>query len=309
MVGEQDLSFGSRLRRLREAAGLTQEELALRARLSPRAISALERGERQRPYPHTVRSLADALGLSKEERSSLMATLPRGDAAAPAKLATTTEVNLPVPPTPLLGRKRELDEIRIFLREVRLLTFTGLGGVGKTRLALEAAREAAEDFPDGVAFVALASLANPALVVPSVARSLGLREAGGQSPLEVLRAYLQKKRLLLVLDNFEHLMEAAPEVSELLGYCPDLTVLTTSRAPLRLRGEREYPVSPLKVPDPSRVPEVEEIIDVPAARLFVERAKEASPTFSLTEANAAAVAAICWRLEGCLWRWSSLLPR
>ena len=298
MVGEQDLSFGSRLRHLRNAAGLTQEELALRAGLSTRAISALERGERQRPYPHTVRTLADALGLSDEERASLLATLPRGATAAHATLATTPEINLPVAPTPLVGRERELEEIRTFLRQVRLLTFTGLGGVGKTHLSLEAARYAAENFPDGIVFVALASLADPALVVPTVARSLGLREAGGQSPHEVLRAYLQKKRLLLVLDNFEHLMEAALEVSDLLGYCPDLTVLATSRAPLRLRGEREYPVPPLKVPDPTRVPEVEEIIAAPAARLFVERAQEASPTFKLTEANAAAVAAICWRLDG-----------
>lgn len=298
MVGEQDLTFGSRLRRLREATSLTQEELALRAGLSPRAISALERGERQRPYPHTVRMLADALELSEEERVSLLATLPRRGGAAPAPLAATPEFNLPVPPTPLLGRERELEQIRISLREVKLLTFTGLGGVGKTRLALEAARDAAENFPDGVAFVGLASLADPALVVATVARSVGLREAGGQSSHEVLLAYLREKRLLLVLDNFEHLMEAAPEVSGLLGSCPDLTVLATSRAPLRLRGEREYPVPSLEVPDSSRVPEVEEIIDAPAVRLFVERAQEASTTFKLTEANAAAVAAICWRLDG-----------
>jgi predicted ATPase len=185
-----------------------------------------------------------------------------------------------------------------FLREVRLLTLTGPGGVGKTRLALEAARDATEDFPDGVAFVALASLTAPVLVVPTVARSVGLSEAGGRSSHEVLRAYLQKKRLLLVLDNLEHLMEAAPEVSALLSSCPDLTVLITSRAPLRLRGEKEYPVPPLKVPDPSRVSDAKEIIDAPAVRLFVERAQEASPTFSLTEANAAAVATICWRLDG-----------
>jgi predicted ATPase/DNA-binding XRE family transcriptional regulator len=298
MVGEQDLTFGSLLRHLRESAGLTQEELALRAGLSRRAISALERGERQRPYPYTVRTLAEALGLSEEERASLMATLPRNGAAAPPTLPTTQVVNLPVPPTPLLGREPELEQIRAYLREVRLLTFTGLGGVGKTRLALETARDTAVDFPDGVAFVALASLADPALVVPTAARSMGLSVAGGQSPHETLSAYLQEKRLLLVLDNFEHLMEAAPEVAELLSSCPDLTVLITSRAPLRLRGEREYPVPPLDVPDPSRVPDVEEIVDAPAARLFVERAQEASPTFELTVTNAAAVAAICRRLDG-----------
>jgi predicted ATPase/DNA-binding XRE family transcriptional regulator len=298
MVGEQDLTFGSRLRHLRESAGLTQEELALRAGLSRRAISALERGERQRPYSYTVRTLAEALGLSEEARASLLATLPRDRAAAPPTLPTPQVVNLPVPPTPLVGRERELEQIRAYLRVVRLLTLTGLGGVGKTRLALETARDTAEDFPDGVAFAALASLADPALVVPSVARFVGLRETGGRSSHEALSAYLQEKRLLLVLDNFEHLMEAAPEISALLGSCPDLTVLITSRAPLRLRGEREYPVSPLEVPDPSGVPEVEEIIGVPAARLFVERAQEASPTFELTGANAAAVAAICRRLDG-----------
>jgi transcriptional regulator with XRE-family HTH domain len=182
MVGEQDPRFSSRLRRLREAAGLTQEELAVRAGLSPRAISAIERGERQRPYPHTVRMLSDALGLSEEERASLLETLPRGAIAAPAPLAPTPGFNLPVPPTPLVGRERALGEIRTLLGEGRLLTFTGLGGVGKTRLALEVARSAAEDFPDGVAFVALASLADPALVLPTVARSLGLGEARGQSP-------------------------------------------------------------------------------------------------------------------------------
>src|SRR3712207_1737114 len=133
MVGEQDLTFGSRLRRFREAAGLTQEELALRAGLSRRAISALERGERRRPYPYTVRTLADALGLSEEARASLLATLPTGGVAAPATLRTTREVNLPVPPTPLLGRELDLERIRTLLREgTRLLTFTGLGGVGKT---------------------------------------------------------------------------------------------------------------------------------------------------------------------------------
>ena len=132
--------FGARLRRLREGAGLTQEELASRAGLSARAISSLERGERKHPYPHTVRSLADVLGLADDERASLLAAVPgRGDATQ-ATATAPPESNLPSPSTPLLGRERELREIGGFLGEVRLLTLTGTGGVGKTRLALETAR-------------------------------------------------------------------------------------------------------------------------------------------------------------------------
>jgi transcriptional regulator with XRE-family HTH domain len=196
--------FGARLRQLREAAGLTQEELAWRAGLSTKAISMLERGERKHPYPHTVRSLADALKLSEEERSLLLADMPqRYKAAVPAAPATVLDLNLPTPSTPLLGRERELGEISAFLREVRLLTLTGTGGVGKTRLAIEAARDAADLFPEGTVFVGLAPLVDSNLVVPTVAQSLGLREAEGQTPGETLRAYLREKRLLLVLDNPE----------------------------------------------------------------------------------------------------------
>jgi predicted ATPase/DNA-binding XRE family transcriptional regulator len=295
----KDAPFGARLRRLREAAGLTQEDLASRAGLSAKGISDLERGARRRPHPHTVRALADALELSEAERASLLATVPkRGDVAQASPPAA--ELNVPAPPASLVGRERNLEEVTGFLRrrEVRLLTLTGTGGVGKTRLALHAARDARAFFPDGVAFVPLAYLNNAELVVPSVIRSFGLREAAGQSPREVLGAYLREKRLLLTLDNFEHLLEAAPEVSWLLETCPNLTVLVTSRAPLRVGGEQEYPVPPLELPVSTRDPGVDEVLGSPSGRLFVERARAASPTFSLTEANAAAVAAICWRLAG-----------
>jgi transcriptional regulator with XRE-family HTH domain len=202
-------TFGERLRRLREAAGLTQEELASRAALTAKAVSALERGERRRPYPHTVRSLADALGLSEEERALLAASVSdRSAGEAPA----APEPAIPVPHTPLLGREKELEEIRAFLREVRLLTLTGTGGVGKTRLAAQAAREARELFPDGVAFVGLAPLGDAALVVGTIAQALGLREGESRNSREALYAYLRGKRFLLVLDNFEHVLEAAPEV-------------------------------------------------------------------------------------------------
>ncbi|HET7272215.1 MAG TPA: helix-turn-helix domain-containing protein, partial [Rubrobacter sp.] len=301
MKAQQDAPFGPRLRRLREAAGLTQEELASRAGLTAKAVSALERGERKRPYPHTVRSLAEALELSERERTVLTEAVPGRDGTPPAtEAATTSQFTLPAPLTPLLGREREVEEIDNLLRQaaVRLLTLTGPGGIGKTRLVTEVARKAGSDFPDGVAFVALAPLGDAALVMPTASQVLGLREVAGIHPLEALRQHLRDRRFLLVLDNFEHVAEAAPEVVDLLGSCPNLSVLVTSRAPLRVRGEREYSVSSLGVPDPTRIPEAKEVAGTPAAQLFVERAEEASPSFALTEANAASVAAICWRLDG-----------
>ena len=288
------------MRRQREAAGLTQEELASKAGLSARAISSLERGERKHPYPHTARSLADALGLPEDERSSLLAAVPGRGNATQAPTAAPLESNLPAPSTSLLGRERELREVRDFLGEVRLLTLTGTGGVGKTRLALEAARAAlvAGLFPDGVAFVALAPLEDPVLVVPGIARSLGVRETEGQGLEEVLRVRLRDKRTLLVLDNFEHVLEAVPEVADLMESCPRVTVLATSRAPLRVRGEQEYPLKPLALPVSTLSPETEDVLGSPSGSLFAERARAASPAFKVTGENAADVAAICWRLSG-----------
>ncbi|MDQ4129072.1 MAG: helix-turn-helix domain-containing protein, partial [Actinomycetota bacterium] len=310
-VFEQGLSFGARLRQLRETAGLTQEELAEKAGLSRKAISVLERGARKRPYPHTVRSLADALDLPEDERASLLAAVQRRNRkdasphhpeedSSPTAPAANPDHALPAPPTPLVGRERELEEVVGFLGrpETRLLTLTGTGGVGKTRLAIEAVREAAMLFPDGAVFVTLAPLGDPDLVVPTVAQSLGLRRTGGRGPREALRAYLREKRFLLALDNFEHVLEAAAEVAALIESCPNLTVLATSRAPLRLRSEQEYPVGPLALPDSTLSPAVEKVGGSSSVRLFFQRARATYPAFEITDENASAVATICWRLSG-----------
>ncbi len=288
---------------MRKDAGLTQQALAERAGLSLNAVNGLERGVRRHPYPHTVRSLADALGLSEGERSSLLAAVPgRGKTAAEfAATRSVLEASLPSPPTPLVGRERELGEIRDLLlggSAPRLLTLTGIGGVGKTRLAVEAAREAEDRFADGAALVVLASLSDPSLVATEVLRSLGLRETEGRTPGESLRYHLGEKRLLLVLDNLEHLLEAAVEVAGLIESCPNLVVLATSRGPLRVRGEQEYPVHPLPLPSSTLNPSEKDVLEAPSGRLFLERARAVAPDFEVTRDNAGDVAAICWRLAG-----------
>jgi predicted ATPase/class 3 adenylate cyclase len=208
--------------------------------------------------------------------------------------------NLATPPTSLIGRDDELATIARLMQDqaTRLVTLTGPGGSGKTRLAIEIAGEVLDGFPDGVYFVDLSPLRDPSLVVARIASTLSVREAPGEDLRDTLAAFLAEKRLLLVLDNFEQVLAAAADIAALLAACPQLAVLATSREPLHLRAEREFPVLPLALADEAAPPALADLARVPAVALFVDRASASNPGFTLTDDNAAAVAAICRRLDG-----------
>jgi predicted ATPase len=208
--------------------------------------------------------------------------------------------NLPIEPTPFIGRTRELDDVLSLIHRptARLVTLTGTGGAGKTRLALQAAGILLDEFPDGVFFVSLAAISDAALVMPTVAQTLDVPEETG-APIEaVLDARLRDRKLLLVLDNFEQVREAAPALSTLLGSCPSLRVIVTSRAVLNLYGEYVYDVPPLSVPDPAHLPDPTAFFQYESVVLFVERARAVKATFEVTAENAPSIAEICYRLDG-----------
>jgi predicted ATPase len=207
---------------------------------------------------------------------------------------------VPVPRSPLIDREQEVALVRDLLQreDVGLVTLTGPGGVGKTRLAIQVATDLASQFADGVAFIALASLKDPQLVELTVARALQVSEANGQAIGERLREYLRPRALLLLLDNFEHLLAAAPLATQLLDAAPRLKLLVTSREPLRVRDERVVPVLPLAAPAAPPLPDLDRLSQVPAVALFVERVREVQPAFALTADNAQAIAEICRRLDG-----------
>ncbi|CAN5854146.1 BTAD domain-containing putative transcriptional regulator [soil metagenome] len=297
---------GQLLRRFRLAAGFSQEHLSEQSGVSVRAISDLERGQRASAHLETARLLAMALGLSDDDRRALLeAARPelREDVVVashqrpPGLESSRWMQSLPVPPTSLIGRESVLAEIASLLKNEpgRVITLTGTGGVGKTRVAIEVARKIAPVFADGVVFVSLAPLSDPSLVTGAIAQALGI-ELTSTSLLERISTVLQNRRLLLVLDNFEHLVDAAPLISKLMTAAPDPSVLVTSRVRLRLSTELEYPVPPLNLPDAQA--SLQQLQSSGAIQLFTQRARAIDPHFSVTEQNARAVSDICRRLDG-----------
>lgn len=285
-------SFGYWVRRRRKALDLTQEALAQRVGCAVVTIKKIEADER-RPSRQIAERLAVVLAIPAEEHD-LFLRCARGQAtplrlpivAAPIERPSGPPThNLPAPVTALIGREQEVAYIAALLREpsVRLVTLTGPGGVGKTRLALEVAQELLSAFGDGALFVDLASVGNPEQVAATIAEAVGLKDKAGQPASAALQDALRPKRLLLLLDNFEHVLEAAPIAAKLLAAAPGLTILATSRAPLHLSGEYERAVPPLAASA--------------ATALFAERARAVDPGFALTATTLPVVEAICRRLD------------
>ena len=296
-------AFAQALKQRRKALDLTQRQLAHRVGCAPVTIQRIEQGT-LRPSAHIVHRLAAGLDLPPGEREQFV-RLGRGgstsDASpAPARSIGPPALPLPVPLTPLIGRAREVAAVCEMMADsaVRLLTITGPGGIGKTRLALQVAADLAADFSDGVVFVDLAPIADPDLVAASMAQALGVREVGGQFLPATLKHTLRDQHLLLVLDNVEQVVDAAPLIAELLQAAPRLKVLLTSRVVVGVYGEHLFDVPPLSHPEPDPLPPLADLSEYEAIRLFAERAQAMQPDFVVGGDNAALVAAICYRLEG-----------
>ncbi len=299
---QADISFGQSLKLYRRTRDLTQAELAEQVGCATESVRKME-ADRRRPSKFLATRLADILAIPADERSEFLALartrinslVPRP--VTPAQLPSV--VNLPAQINSLVGRQRDLTAACKLLRnpDVRLVTLTGPGGVGKSRLAAQIALKLLDDFPDGVYFVPLASITDASSVASAIAQVLHIRATSDQFVTH-FGAHLGQKHILLILDNFEHVLAASPLVVELLEAAPFLRILITSRTTLSLYGEHELNVPPLTTPDLKSLPPSTQLTQYDAVRIFVERTRALKADFALTEANAAAVAEICCRLDG-----------
>lgn len=306
--------FSVWLRQYRKQLDLTQKELANQIGFSESAFRKFESGAR-RPSRQIVERLAEYFGLTSIERASLLSIARAESHTAEDALYSPARAeqedlpgrlgqyhtNLRTRLTPMIGREQEVQEVCNYLEgeQVRLLTLTGPPGIGKTRLGMQVATELLYKFQDGVFFVGLAAIRDPDLVAGTINQILGLRPGGGNRPaFDALAEHLKDKQMLLLLDNLEQVIEAAPLIVDLLERCPSVRVLATSREILHVRGEQQFVVPPLKLPDLTRLPSIEALSDYPAVALFVARARSIKPQFALTQENAQTVAAICARLDG-----------
>jgi non-specific serine/threonine protein kinase len=299
MTSESTPDFSDLLRRARRVAGLTQEALAERAGVSVRAISDLERGINRAPRRDTLDMLVEALDLPAEEQRQWERSRRRIAVPNPPDERSSVPSNLPAPLTSFVGRERVRQEIASLLKQpdTRLVTLTGAGGVGKTRLALAVAGELKAAYADGIWFVNLAPIVDQSLVLSTIASTLGVQESATRPLVNSLADELVGKRLL-VLDNFEHVVDAALSIAALLGAAPTLNVLVTSRVPLHLSGEHLYPVQPLELPSREDRLDLDRLSQFDAIHLFRQRAQAILPTFQITPDNAETIVDICSRLDG-----------
>ena len=302
MAEQPALSFAGLLRQLRAEARLTQEELAEAAKLSPRSVSDLERGISRTARKETALLLADALGLAGPVRVVFVAAA-RGKAPAAEVQAATLGVpslarhNLPAPLTSFVGREQDLAGLEGLLGQARLVTLTGPGGAGKTRLALEFASGVLGRFPDGAWLVDLASLSDASLIAAAALSAVGAPGQPGRPAIDTLTDFLIRRRTLVVLDNCEHLLDGCAElVGRLLSACPDVKVLATTREAMNIPGEVLWKVRPLTIPDEDCA--LDGLQSSEAVVLFTDRTRAVEPDFEITTQNAGAVTQICRRLDG-----------
>ena len=297
-------TFGYWLRQRRKALGLTQKELAQQAGCAEVTLRKIESGDLS-PSPQLAACLAKAVGATSDDLPGLVAVARILDpdlAPAERRILPRRPNNLTAQLTPLIGRHHDIAAVRkrLISDDARLVTLVGPPGVGKTRLAQAVAEDVLEHFNDGVFFVRLGSITDPTIVASAIAQSLDLQMTGSNPPALQLRSFLEEKHLLLILDNFEHVVKAAPLIDDLLRRCLWLHALVTSRQPLRLRGERQVPVLPLALPTEASGARLlaSDALRYPAVALFAERAEAVEPSFDVTDANAGAIAELCRRLDG-----------